>query len=632
MGNAARGVSTDRERARLASEIAAWSVVSLVGAALPALVVSAFVAFIALQVAVGAARPNALLLFAAFAAVVLWRIVIAGWQAGRAGVTAEDLHAQRRSFQDGGLSVWDRTHALDRDVSGGVALEPAEDLVPGLPRLVQEVAATVGVAVPEHLLVSRAWPGVVLGDDDLVIGAPLLAVASVEEVRAEVARVLVAGRSAHARAQRLAITVHTMGHVITRADSVWLVRALALGRMAADRAMAAARTLAENEASAGRAAAARLLGPSGAVLVRDREVAVAALWGQHVGATQREWTTGSSAVAPLETWPMAYSARAGATVARPEPAWSTPAERLGLVVDDAPAQVPPVAPLPALQSLAGAATDQVMRALDDARAAAYFAPEAVEAYGEPHEDAAAIPTLAEIESEAAAQPFPTLAWIAGQLRALDLAMYRRDGASLALAQALDHPASVPSVRANAAGARWLCGDPNGIEAIRAALREQPRSIATLSPIEGALRAAGWLDVASEIATLRAQADAAITGPVNVTAMFGRGDRLELVALDDLTRRAVGEYAERIGGLSRVWVTQAQGTGEPASSLRPYVVVLKRRNQFAGSIDPDPDLLAAVLPLVRLVYWDEMDTRRRTQLNRGTEPVWDRKAAPAMAAR
>lgn len=587
-------------------------------------------AFIAVQIAVGAAQPNGLLLFAAFAAVVLWRIVIAGWQAGRAGVTAEDLHAQRRSFQDGGLSAWDRTHALDRAVSGGVALEPAEELVPELPRLVHEVAATVGVAVPEHVLVSRDWPSIVLGEDYLAIGAPILAVASVEEVRAEVARVLVAGRSAHARAQRLAVTVHTMGHVITRADSVWFVRALALGRFAADRAMAAARALAEDEASTGRAAAARLLGTPGASLNRDREVAVAALWGQHVGATQREWTTGSSAVAPLETWPAAYSARTGATVARPEPAWSTPAERLGLVVDDAPGQVPPIAPLPALRSLAGATTGQVMRALDDARAAAYFAPEAVEAYGEPHEDAAAVPTPTEIESEAAAQPFPTLASIAGQLRALDLAMYRRDAASLALAQALDHPASASSVRVNAAGARWLCGDPHGIEAIRMALREQPRSIATLSPMEGALRAAGWLDVASEIASLRAQADAAITGPVNVTGMFGLGDRLEPVPLDELTRRAVREYAERIGGLSRVWVTQTQGKGELASSLRPYVVVLKRRNQFAGSIDADPDLLAAVLPLVRLVYWDEMDTRRRTQLNRRTEPVWDRKAAPAIA--
>lgn len=601
-----------------------WSALALVGMAIPALLLTAYATLGVVQIVRGAINPNMLVVFAVIAAGVVWLTLVNGWRAGRAGVTAEDLRALRRGAQSGGLLAADRTDVLDASVALDERAEPAAEVLPALEALVAEVAGAVGVAPPAHVLVTRAQTELAASPAVLSVPLPLLAVASIDELRAELARVLRSAATSNLPAMQLAATVETMAHGVTSAESVWLSRALAIGRPAANRAASAARALAAAETADAVGLADRSTAPGMAALARARVIATCALWPQHVAAVQRAWSDTSAQVAPLEGWPATYAAAVGTRVARRLEPFATPADRLGLTpVDQVPAEVPPLPTVSALDVLAGAQAPHVVRALDDAAAASYAQPAAVEAFGEPLEGAPPLVTLDELAGAAAGSPQPVLASVAGELGLLEQAMFRRDACALDRARALDHAGAAPAVRVNAAAARWLCGDPAGLDAIRAAVRTHPRAIGAIAPLEGSLRAAGVFDLADELGALRARADRVISQRVNVTAMFGRGAQLMPATLDARARQAVAEHVGGLKGVRRAWVMVATDDADPL--FAPYLLVLKFRNQLSADVPTDPELLAAVLPIVRIVAWHEMDTRRRTWLRRRIPPVWDASA-------
>ncbi len=565
--------------------VVAWSAVAAAGLALPAVLGFGLAAAVIVRTVVTGQPPSVLVIvggvFGGLAAVAKARDALG---AARAGMTASQVDSERLAAHAGGLRAVDFTHILHETATRPYDVLDASAVLPELVTLANEVADSVGVARPPAVRVDQMFCELAGGPDGLTVGVPFLGVCGVDELRAEIARVLATTAAAPIAALDRARLLGAVAAVVEDPDTPVLRRFFWLVGVAGRRAARTARFAAAKADAVGRAAAAAATSHETVELARVRRSAISALWRPHLAALQRAWTETSQSVAPLEGWPDAYARHVGSTVSRVDLPFSTWLERgewLGAGDPYEHVSVPALPSPTGLSALAGEALPEVLRYLDDQSAGGYASPQVPDVLREQAPDEPpVVPGLAELQAEAAESLTPVSTLLLGQITALRIAMGRRDEASLSLARKLDTPASWPGVRVTAAAVRWLCDDEAGLSSLQQALVEHPGAAPAVATIEPILRSAGHLGTADAIAARIAMVERVLSRGVNLKTMWGRGQAIEPAPAGAELARLIGEYLEDAGHWRRAWLVLID-SGEQ-SAPRRWGIVFQRRWSVYGS--------------------------------------------------
>lgn len=606
-------------RARLG--ILGWGLATFAGAALPGLIGVGIGLGLTLRFLLeNDLSPLVIWIGAPIIGVAFWARAVNAWRVAVNGIGTGDMAQIRRSHSAGGLQADEPTRWIHRVASSDRVWVSADEVLPDLTRVAHAVADEVGVPRPERVMLDQQAEELIGTREALFVGMPLLAVATLDEIRSEMARVMVTNAAAPlselSRARVLCVMAEALDDVEVRA----LRRSFSLATFAGARVAAAARTVAQHTDEVARDAATGVASRKVAHTVWSRRTAVDALWRVHLAEQQRQWTAASTPVAPLSSWPEAYEVHVGKTVRRVDHAASTVLEfDRWLPGAGATARVPQLPAVTALAELAGDRLAAVLRRWEDESAGGYFVSPHVEQWAEvsPEQDHP-LPSLATMVEQASATQEPAWELLERQVAALTLAMERRDAQSLALARELDSPQSWPGVRLAAAATRWLAGDAAALESLGDALEASPGAVAAVDLLEPHLRSAGAVQVADQIASARTAVDSVLASGVNLAQMWGRGDVLSPVAASSAVQQLIADYATDMASWKAAWLVtiDVQVDGAPPR----WGLIVRRSSLTVNSPLPDPGMLRVALPLLHVADYRDLEGRRR-KVVRKAAPVW-----------
>lgn len=612
----------------------AWpALLTLLALVVPPFLVSAF----ALAGWVFGDVVNLWLLFVTGVAIALWAHLVSSIRAGRAGLTPEDAADLRFAASHGQIAAYDATLGLDRAAARIDRLEPldARIALAQLAEFVDQVAASVGAAAPEHVLVEReGWSVACSADGNMVgIGAAYLMVASLPELAAELGRELRLvsdhGTRRRLRAARMLVTAAQLPvpEWVGRGAGVWgpaRKASVTLEREAASLAESTRQAAADGFSTGAR--------PGTVELAEVRAAVTPQLWREHLAAGQRRWSASGQAVAPHASWREAWSSIPQGRIVSPE-RWDVVDQLTFLGWKGSTAgsfTVPPIASPSALEVMAGAALPDLLRRLDDDTASIYFNDHINERYGAAGDftddvaDQGASGQAVVALDPTDGSTHPLLTSVAVQIEELEHGLVRRDASALARAQTLS-ASDTPTVVALAAGVRWVSGDPGGVAPIHDALARAPRAAAVLGGLMAPLRNAGEVATADLVDAMISRVREAAEAPVYLERRFLSRTPVVPTAANGMAGAVARELLAGMKSAKRAWLVDLDTGHGP---LKPTALFVEFKTlELRTTADSREELirgacaaLQTVWPLTRGFAFHEIAPALRREL-RNTPPLW-----------